>query len=198
MKDGLHRWRVTEISQIILVLLDSRCPLLHFPPSLAEYLANSKVILVLTKSDITGPTRVAAWMQYLKARYPNLPIIQVESYAEKEASGVHQGRKQFEPNLPETFRRRLVEAIREVHGEMLRPPEKVVNNPEWLKRWVPPVKQEIDWDTVLNASGSQVGATVGGAAVPKPKSTEKEVELEGSDEDKEPEVLTIGLIGKPL
>src|SRR6185369_11980830 len=40
------RWRVTEISQILLVLLDSRCPLLHFPPPLQQYLFNRKVILV--------------------------------------------------------------------------------------------------------------------------------------------------------
>lgn len=161
-----------------------------------DYLANSKVVLVLTKVDITGPVRVSAWIQYFNDRYPNMRIVQVESYAEKQESAVHQGRKQYEPNLPETFRQSLVDTIMEIHAEMLQPPEKVANNPEWLKRWVPPVKREIDWNTVLNASGGQVGTAVGGAAVLKPKPEEEEVMSQDPDDDKEPEILTIGLIGK--
>ncbi|CAK5273339.1 unnamed protein product [Mycena citricolor] len=130
-------WRVTEISQIILVLLDSRCPLLHFPPSLAAYLVNHKVIFVLTKIDITGPARVAAWMEYLMTIILVIPVIPVEAYTEKETTSVHQGRKHYEPHLPETFRRRLIDAIKAVHGEILKPQTKVAQNPEWLDKWVP-------------------------------------------------------------
>ncbi|KXN88797.1 Guanine nucleotide-binding protein-like 1 [Leucoagaricus sp. SymC.cos] len=191
-------WRVTELSQIILVLLDSRCPLLHFPPSLADYLANQKVILVLTKVDITGPICVGEWMRYIKVKYPKLRVVQVESYIEKETTTVHQGKKQYEPRLPDTFRHRLMEAIKEVHAEMLDPPEKVAKNPEWLQNWIPPVKREIDWDGVLNAGGGRVGAVVGGAAVPRPTTEdEDEDEDQDSNQNKESEQLTVGLIGQP-
>ncbi|RDB29562.1 Guanine nucleotide-binding protein-like 1 [Hypsizygus marmoreus] len=186
-------WRVTEISQIILVLLDSRCPLLHFPPSLAQYLSDQKIILVLTKADIPGHARVEAWISYLHELYPHLRVVPVESYVEKEAGAVHQGRKQFEPHLPQTFRERLVNTIREVHAEMLQPPDKVKNNPAWLKKWKPAVKRVIDWDNVLTARGLKVGSIVGGATVPRTK----ERDAEAGEEDEEPEYLTVGLIGQP-
>ncbi|KAG5647766.1 hypothetical protein DXG03_008489 [Asterophora parasitica] len=187
-------WRVTEISQILLVLLDSRCPLLHFPPSLAAYLSNQKVILVLTKVDISGPVRVTAWLEYFHKKYPHLRVVQVESYAVKEEGFAHQGKSQFEPHLPESFRERLVANIREAHAEMLQPPEKVKESPSLLKHWKPSVKQDIDWDGVLQARGSKVGTVVGGAAIPRPKEDDSDGPTK-VQEDKEPELLTIGLIG---
>lgn len=103
------------------MLLDSRCPLLHYPSSLSAYLSDRKVILVLTKVDISGPARAEAWTAYLRTHYPGLRVVQVEAYVEKEARVGHQGRKLYEPHLPQGFRERLVEAIKEVHAEMLEP-----------------------------------------------------------------------------
>ncbi|KAJ7446495.1 hypothetical protein B0H11DRAFT_2084984 [Mycena galericulata] len=180
-------WRVTEISQIILVLLDSRAPLLHYPPSLAAYLSDHRVILVLTKVDISGPARADAWTRFFKTHYPALKVVQVESYIEKEATSVHQGRKQHEPHLPESFRHRLVEAIREEHAAMLVPPEKVKANPARLANWKPPVKREVDWERVLAAEDGKVGTFVGGPAIPH----------EDDASEEEPKFLTIGLIGQP-
>ncbi|KAG6837674.1 hypothetical protein H0H93_004950 [Arthromyces matolae] len=184
-------WRVTEISQILLILLDSRCPLVHFPPSLASYLSDRRVILVLTKVDITGPERASAWIQYLSKEYPQLPIVQVESYAEKEGA-VDQGKTRYEPHIPLSFRERLVAAIREVHSQMLVPPEKVKNNPKWLSTWKPTVKVDVNWDSVLTASDSRLGSVTYSSFKPS------EGEDVGDDqESKEPEFLTIGLIGQP-
>lgn len=49
-------WRVTEASQILLVLVDVRFPLIHYPPSLEEYVKSlrpkKEVIIVLTKTDL--------------------------------------------------------------------------------------------------------------------------------------------------
>lgn len=191
-----HRWRVTEISQIILVLLDSRCPLLHFPPSLSSYLSDRQVILVLTKVDISGSVRADAWTKYFNQHYPHLRVVQVESYVEKEARVGHQGRKQYQSHLPVTFRQRLVDTIREVHAGMLQPPDKLKDNPTRLKNWKPSVKQDIDWDGVMKAGGSQVGSAVGGASFPRPKDAQEDEEQ--ILEDQEPEYLTIGLIGIAL
>ena len=98
------RWRVTEISDIILVLLDSRCPLVHYPPCLSTYLSNRQVILVLTKIDISGPVRAEAWTTYFRTHYPGLRVVQVESYVEKEARAEHQGKTTYRPHLPNQFR----------------------------------------------------------------------------------------------
>ncbi|KAF7307090.1 G domain-containing protein [Mycena indigotica] len=180
-------WRVTEISQILLVLMDSRAPLLHFPPSLQNYLKDRHVILVLTKVDISGPERAEAWTQYLRSRHPNFSVVQVESYVEKESTYVSQGRRQHRPHLPETFRSRLIQAIQEKHTAMLEPPEAVKANPARLEKWKPKVKRDIDWDRLLKAEGDKVGSVVGGPAAPR----------EDDSSEEEPQFLTIGLIGQP-
>jgi len=158
---------------------------------------NRKVILVLTKVDITGPVRATEWMKHFKATYPNIRVIQVESYAHKNTTTIYQGKNQLEPHLPDTFRRRLVKAIRETHAEMLEPPEKVTKNLVKLRNWVPPVKREIDWDEVLSVDGDQLGAIVEGTtplqSVPDGR------KAEGTNfGEKESETLTVGLIGNIL
>ena len=98
------RWRVMEISQIILVLLDSRCPLIHFPPSLSTLVSDRKVILVLTKVDISGPVLVDAWTAYLTTQFPGFRILQAESYVEQDEGADHQGKTRYQPHLPKLFR----------------------------------------------------------------------------------------------
>lgn len=190
-------WRVTEISQIILVLLDSRCPLLHFPSSLSTYLSvsNIRIILVLTKVDISGAARAEAWTTYFTTTYPGIRVVQVESYTQKESrtGNERQGRKQYEPHLPDTFRERLVSTIKDVHREMLIPPEapvKVKDKDGWRKKWRPGVKTQVNWESVLKAGGDKVGSVIGGATAPRPKSTD-DSDDRGPDtnDQKEPEFL---------
>ncbi|KAG6814126.1 hypothetical protein H0H92_002121 [Tricholoma furcatifolium] len=185
-------WRVSEISQILLVLLDSRCPLLHFPPSLASYLSDRKIILVLTKVDISGPERVSAWTTYFQKEHPHLRVVQVESYAIKEERAMHQGRAQYEPHLPPSFREQLVAAIRSIHAEMLIPPEKIRNNPKAFSHWKPAVKTDIDWDRVLKSDVKVANAFDSKAG------NEGVDNNDDQEEVKEPEFLTIGLIGTGL
>lgn len=204
-------WRVTEISQVLLILLDSRCPLLHYPPSLASYLAglpNRKVILVLTKVDISGPDRTNAWSDYLKKRYPDVRVVQVESYVPKEPGpsdeGTSKRRRRFEPHLPQNFREKLVQALREVHKELLQPPELIQGNEAKMKHWKPTVKADVDWTAVLSARGDRVGQVIGGSVAPRPiakdltgEGGESPDEREDTAEATEPDFLTIGLIGQP-
>ncbi|GJE85788.1 P-loop containing nucleoside triphosphate hydrolase protein [Phanerochaete sordida] len=205
-------WRVTEISQIILVLLDARCPLLHYPPALAAYLAaphlaRKRTVLVLTKVDVAGAPRADAWAAHLRARFPHLRVVQVEAYAVQPGAGAG-GRRAFAPHLPSAFRAMLVDALREAHAELLEPPERLRDAPEKLAAWRPPVRRDVDWDAVLHARGDKVGTAVGGVAVPhaagkapaEPSAPGAEVPqdegAEGEDEA-EPEFLTVGLIGQP-
>ncbi|KAH9857967.1 hypothetical protein C2E23DRAFT_156293 [Lenzites betulinus] len=201
-------WRVTEISQILLILLDSRCPTLHFPPSFETYLASPphaarlRPILVLTKVDIAGPERAAAWTLYLHERFPGLRIVQVESYVEKHPDAHSTmsaaSKRAFKPFLPSAFRHALVDALKATHTELLTPPDEVKANPERLKKWRPRVKTQVDWEAVVQAHGGKVGTTVA-AAVPKNDKPAHEGHPAGehANDDTEPDVLTIGVIGQP-
>ncbi|KAH0838031.1 hypothetical protein J3R83DRAFT_6271 [Lanmaoa asiatica] len=217
-------WRVTEISQILLVLLDSRCAPLHLPSSLAAHLSipsssspqsdpNScskqsskstalRIIIVLTKVDISGLTRTASWTSFLNANYPGVPVVPVEAYSPKSSLTVQQGPYSLlqPPHWVTTLR------AGESEEERL----------QRIDQWRPKVKRVIDWDGVLRAKGNLVGKTVGGAAVPKGRDVKYETEgaeVEGGDdvkasdseevqmgdahEWKEPEFLTVGVIGQP-
>ena len=162
--------------------------------------------MVLTKVDICGPDRATAWSDYLKKRYPDVRVVQVESYVPKELGPNEEGTskrgRRFEPHLPHTFRERLVEALREVHQELLRPPQSVQGHEAEMKHWKPTVKADVDWTAVLSASGDKVGQAVGGAVAPRPCALESAAEdgegfeeKEGATEVGEPDFLTIGLIG---
>ena len=77
---------------------------------------------------------------------------------------------------------------------MLEPPERIRGNPERLKTWKPPVKRDIDWETVSTADGGKSGSVVGGPAVPQANYDEENP----PDVNQEPKYLTIGLIGEPI
>ena len=89
-------WRVSEASEILLILLDVRCPLVHFPPSLQDYVATlkprKKCILVLTKVDLVPVVIADVWKSYLKKTFDN-EVITVESYIEHAKGERTQGRQ---------------------------------------------------------------------------------------------------------
>ncbi|KAJ3288183.1 Guanine nucleotide-binding-like protein 1 [Borealophlyctis nickersoniae] len=68
-------WRVAELSDIVLFVVDARHPVLHFPPSLYQYVVNGlrrKLVLVFNKIDLVGQDAIAAWSSYFKERFPGL------------------------------------------------------------------------------------------------------------------------------
>ncbi|KAJ1979184.1 hypothetical protein H4R35_001611 [Dimargaris xerosporica] len=70
-------WRVVEISDVVLVVTDIRHPLLHFPPSLYDYVVQSqgkKMILVLNKADLVTESIVDAWRDYFQRVFPELLV----------------------------------------------------------------------------------------------------------------------------
>ncbi|KAM6498736.1 GTPase [Amanita muscaria] len=180
-------WRVSEISQILLVLLDSRCPLIHYPPSLDDYLTKHQVIFVLTKVDISGHGCVKTWIDYLHTRYPGTHIVQVESYMEKKNTA-NQGHSRFEPHIRTELRNKLVEAVRAAHTELLEPPPDVRSNPSRLATWKPPVKRDINWESVKTTTGRNE----------RLEDDHTHENSEQIDEERdELQYLTIGLIGQP-
>uniref|UniRef100_A0A3B5MPG8 Guanine nucleotide-binding protein-like 1 n=1 Tax=Xiphophorus couchianus TaxID=32473 RepID=A0A3B5MPG8_9TELE len=71
-------WRVLEMSDIILLIVDIRHPVLQFPPDLYRYITvdlHKQVILVLNKTDLCPPPLVIAWKHYMASQFPHLEIV---------------------------------------------------------------------------------------------------------------------------
>ncbi|KAI8646153.1 hypothetical protein BD408DRAFT_440384 [Parasitella parasitica] len=70
-------WRVLEISDVILIVMDIRNPLLHFPRSLYKYITHKlkkKMIGIFNKVDLVSEFTVFAWTKYFEEEFPNLRI----------------------------------------------------------------------------------------------------------------------------
>ncbi|KAH7334384.1 hypothetical protein B0J17DRAFT_618315 [Rhizoctonia solani] len=204
-------WRVCELSSILMLLLDARCPPLHYPPSLDAYIKSLRparqVILVLTKIDIVGEECTAAWTTWLKNRYGDsgVQVVGVQSY-ELVSYGEGQGsRVKYQPHMPTKLRDDLREALKIAHAALIDPPSKVKEDPEKLASWRPAVRAQVDWEAI----GQDTHDTP--TIVPANHKEEKEESpndpdtaiLNGTDEDApskeylQDKFLTVGLIGQP-
>ncbi|KAK3927256.1 Guanine nucleotide-binding protein-like 1 [Frankliniella fusca] len=76
-------WRVLEMSDIILIIVDIRFPAWMFPPSLYTYVTEKlkkDMILVLNKVDLAPAPLVLAWKHYFQEKYPELHVLMFTSY----------------------------------------------------------------------------------------------------------------------
>ncbi|XP_046608113.1 guanine nucleotide-binding protein-like 1 isoform X1 [Neodiprion virginianus] len=76
-------WRVLEMSDILLIIVDIRYPVLTFPPYLYTYVTKDlgkNMILVLNKIDLAPAALVVAWREYFKTRYPKLHVLMFTSF----------------------------------------------------------------------------------------------------------------------
>ncbi|KAG9089554.1 hypothetical protein FS749_001238 [Ceratobasidium sp. UAMH 11750] len=202
-------WRVCELSSILMLLLDARCPPLHYPPSLDAYIKSLRparqVILVLTKVDIVGEECAGAWKKWLKERYgeSGVQVVGVQSY-EEVSYGVGQGsRTKCQPHMPPTLLDELRSALKAAHEALLEPPQRVKEDPEKLKSWRPIVRAQVNWEAI-GQKDSEQGAGVSPPDDEPPTNDAAEVgEKDEDDEDAPPKeylenrFLTIGLIGQP-
>lgn len=76
-------WRVVEVSDVILFVADVRCPVLHFPPSLFEYVTKvwkTPFVLVLNKMDLVDKETFNAWTEYFKKRFEGIQVVGISCY----------------------------------------------------------------------------------------------------------------------
>jgi ribosome biogenesis GTPase A len=69
----------------LLLLLDSRCPPLHCPPSLRAYIQSAKfqkeVVLILTKADLVDANALEGWKVWVKEWWGRpVEVVTVMSY----------------------------------------------------------------------------------------------------------------------
>ncbi|CAE6524615.1 unnamed protein product [Rhizoctonia solani] len=202
-------WRVCELSSILMLLLDARCPPLHYPPSLDAYIKSLRparqVILVLTKMDIVGEECAAAWSTWLKNRYggDSVQVIGVQSY-ELVSYGEGQGsRVKYQPHMPAKLRDDLREALKIAHTALLDPPLKVREDPEKMTDWRPAVRTQVDWEAIGKSENKPISPAnyeEEGGELPGDTNS---VPLNDTNEDMPPKeyledkFLTVGLIGQP-
>ncbi|KAM6995417.1 guanine nucleotide-binding protein-like 1 [Tautogolabrus adspersus] len=89
-------WRVLEMSDVILLIVDIRHPVLQFPPALYHYITGElqkQVVLVLNKADLCPPPLVIAWKHYMTSQFPNLHIVCFTSHPGQPYSTVLQKKR---------------------------------------------------------------------------------------------------------
>ncbi|WVQ95598.1 hypothetical protein IAU59_002695 [Kwoniella sp. CBS 9459] len=214
-------WRVTETSSILLLLLDSRCPPLHCPPSLRKYLQTLKpekeIILVLTKSDLVDPAALQGWKEWVKVWWGigGVQVVSVRSYDVDLLDG---GKGKHRPDIPQDSLDELITALKNAHERLLEPPSWAKEDEKKLREWKPAVRSSVDWAALANgipgSSSSHRPASSHTQSAQQSTSIQLDIqgtqgdevqheEIGANDEDqpaardstKEP--LTIGLIGQP-
>ncbi|XP_015175406.1 PREDICTED: guanine nucleotide-binding protein-like 1 [Polistes dominula] len=76
-------WRVIEMSDILLVIVDIRFAPLMFPPYLYTFIKEElgkDMILILNKIDLASPALTLAWRNYFANLYPDLHILMFTSF----------------------------------------------------------------------------------------------------------------------
>lgn len=170
-------WRVLEMSDIALLIVDIRFPMHHFSPALYNHVTKDlgkHIILVLNKVDIVAPELVVAWKQYFLTKYPKLQVATFTSYP-KEAitNSTSTGNKKrrrggrFTTNLGAK--------------ELLEICESIVQNNVDLSSWRQQIETGKEATELNDAASPEVGDTAPGLPSVKFKNG----------------ILTIGCIGYP-
>ncbi|KAJ2710362.1 hypothetical protein H4R19_003783 [Coemansia spiralis] len=134
-------WRVVEISDVLLLIVDIRHPVLHFPPSLYRYVAETTgkpLVVVLNKTDLVAPATVAAWETYFRARFPAVQLTTFCCYR-AEAAAVDEDSSVTAMKLRKRRPRRRVYETAQV-GRLLAACRDVCD---------PAVRAVADWDEII-------------------------------------------------
>jgi len=71
-------WRVLEIADVVLLIVDVRYIPIHFPPSLFDHVTrdlSKQLILVINKVDLAPASLVARWIRYTNKRFPGVRTV---------------------------------------------------------------------------------------------------------------------------
>jgi ribosome biogenesis GTPase A/vacuolar-type H+-ATPase subunit H len=88
-------WRVLEISDIIIMIVDCRFPTLLFPPYVYNYIKNElkkEVIILFNKIDLVESAVVLAWKKFYEEKY-KIPVVLFTSYPAYNLRGSYQNKQ---------------------------------------------------------------------------------------------------------
>ncbi|XP_012269823.2 guanine nucleotide-binding protein-like 1 [Athalia rosae] len=185
-------WRVLEMSDILLIIVDIRYPVLMFPPYLYEYVTKTlgkDMILVLNKIDLAPAGLVIAWRDYFNIRYPKLHVLTFTSFPTYNLRG--QSEESTGAGKSEGLRtRRLKGKLRmaaEGAKKLLEVCEQIVGDAVDLSSWCEKIHEEMESDSVIDEVARSTQAA----------QTEKEDTGFYEHERYKDGMLTIGCLGTP-
>lgn len=131
-------WRVMEMSDVLLVIVDIRYAALLFPPALYDYVKDVKkaAILILNKIDLAPPGLVAAWKGYFQERFPGLHVVCFTSFPGNSSSSG--GKVSLQKR-----RRRCQKMAGESSKRLLRICEEIVSDKVDLSSWSRKIEEEL-------------------------------------------------------
>lgn len=180
-------WRVMEMSDVLLIIVDIRFPVLMFPPYLYRYITvdlGKDMILILNKIDLAPPSLVVAWREYFKKHYPQLHILMFTSYphynlrnstANESEGTLQKRRRKGKLKMAAEGARQLLDACKEIVGDKVD-----------LTSWQEKIQEEMNSEYDLDDLGRKDNVTV----------LEKDLSYFEHEKFKNG-VLTIGCIGTP-
>ncbi|XP_014216237.1 guanine nucleotide-binding protein-like 1 [Copidosoma floridanum] len=123
-------WRVLEMSDILLIIVDIRYPVMMFPPYLYNHVTNKlgkDMILILNKIDLAPAALVVAWQEYFKTKYPKLHILQFTSFPtynlreniENEETALKSRRKKGKLKMAAEGAKKIMETCKEIVGDQV-------------------------------------------------------------------------------
>lgn len=179
-------WRVLEMSDVLLIIVDIRYPVLMFPPYLYDYVTNTlqkDMILVLNKIDLAPASLVVAWKDYFRNQYPKLHILMFTSYpaynlhGNVSNEGKKVGRRKGKLRMAAEGAQKLLQACKDIVGDKVD-----------LSSWHEKIQEEMHLEYDLDLDDIDHKDTV---------TIEKEDTTYFQHEKYKNGVLTIGCIGTP-
>lgn len=135
-------WRVLELSDILLVIVDARFPNLHFPPSIFAYVhkvIKKKVVIVLNKIDLVESEVVLAWKLYFEEKYKEIKVILFTSYPSYNLRGSNENKQ----GLKIRRRRGKMKMASEGAMEVYQACSSIVKDQVDLSSWLNKIKNEM-------------------------------------------------------
>ncbi|XP_069669915.1 guanine nucleotide-binding protein-like 1 isoform X1 [Periplaneta americana] len=179
-------WRVLEMSDIVLIIVDIRFCALMFPPSVYHYVTETlhkDMILVLNKIDLAPASLVTAWKHYFKEKFPALHILTFTSYPKYNL----RGNQENKAGLQIRRRRGKLRMAAEGAKTLLETCKSIVNNEVDLSSWHKKISEETELEFDDDET-VEIGETV----------NVKEVDTSYIEHVRYKEgTLTIGCIGQP-
>ena len=115
------------MSDILLIIVDIRYPVMMFPPYLYNYVTNElgkDMILILNKVDLAPAALVVAWQEYFKTKYPKLHILIFTSFPTynlrnniTEEEGLKSRRKKGKLKMAAEGAQKIMEACKNIVGD---------------------------------------------------------------------------------
>lgn len=138
-------WRVLEMSDLLLIIVDIRYPVMMFPPYLYDFVTkelDKDMILVLNKVDLAPAPLVVAWREYFKTKYPKLHILMFTSFPTYNMRGNVEIDK--EKGIKKRRRRGKLKMSAEGAQKIMETCKEIVKDAVDLSSWEQKIKEEMN------------------------------------------------------